>query len=188
MRAANPWLRPGTGAWLGVLLSACASADTEVGAWQKVGHTDWRSASGIVAAGPNGQEGYLVSNRQFRDFTLIVEVWIDKDTNSGIFVRCRHPADINPDDCYEINFWDDHPRQAFRTGSIVKRQSPLERVNTAGKWNRCRIDVRGNQITVTINAAVTARLEDVSLEQGYIALQYGGTGVVRFRDLQISED
>ena len=190
MRVASSGRRPRS-LMAGLILASlfgCATADSGLDSWQSVGDAQWQVREGTIEATVRGSGGYLVSDEQFRNFKLAVEFWIEDQTNSGIFVRCQDPANINPDDCYEINIWDNHPRQEFRTGSIVKRQAPLEHVDTLGRWNPCLIDVRGNEITVRINGVVTARLEDDSLQQGYIALQYGGTGLVRFRHLRLYDN
>jgi len=162
-----------------------SGAAVALDSWNRIGDTLWTVSASVAEAGPAEAIGFLVSNEQYDDVTISVEFWIEDDTNSGIFTRCRRPTTITPDDCYEVNIWDNHPQQEFRTGSIVMRQSPLAHVDTLGRWNQCRIDLRGNTITVTMNGVVTAQLDDDSLPRGYIALQYGGKGVVRFRDFRL---
>lgn len=175
-------------AWL---LTACAAQPPEHGTvqnlalWQQIGATAWTFADTSAAAGPGTDAGYLVSREQYRDFSLSVEFRIDNATNSGVFVRCNNKESISPVDCYEINIFDNHPNQDFRTGAIVTRQAPLAHVDTLGRWNHYDIDVRGDRIVATVNGVVTADLEDASLDEGYIALQYAGTGEVSFRNLRI---
>lgn len=172
----------------GLLLAACATGGVEFRTWQAVGDAEWHLGATGIEAGPAEATGYLVSIERYRDFTMTFEFRVDDGTNSGVFVRCRDPLRITPADCYEINIWDNHPRQEYRTGSIVMRQSPFAHVDTLGRWNTCRIDVRGSSISVSINDVATAELEDDSLGEGHIALQYGGIGVVRFRDVRLYTD
>ncbi len=184
------------GVMLCLLLSGCRAGDpatdpapdVALDKWRQTGAVRWVFSGPVVEAGPAEETGFLISNEPYREAVITVEFWIEDETNSGIFVRCAKPTTITPDDCYEINIWDNHPQQEFRTGSIVKRQSPLARIDTLGKWNACRIDLRGKTITVTMNGIVTARVEDAVLLDGYIALQYGGKGVVRFRNFRLSLD
>ena len=176
-----------SGCRAGVLAADPAGA-VALDKWRQIGAAPWVFSGPVAEAGPAEETGFLVSKVPYREAVITVEFWIEDETNSGIFVRCAKPTTITPDDCYEINIWDNHPQQEFRTGSIVKRQSPLASVDTLGKWNKCRIELRGNTITVIFNGIVTARLEDAVLPGGYVALQYGGKGVVRFRNFRLSVD
>lgn len=163
----------------------------DASAWREVGAPVWRFERDGVAAGPSAETGYIVSKAAFDDFRLTVEFRVEDDTNSGIFLRCTNPrelSDLNPVDCYEVNIWDNHPNQDFRTGSIVGLVTPSVRVDTLGQWNTYSIDVRGASVTVTLNGQQTARLSDERLASGYIALQYAGGGRLRFRNLEIELD
>ena len=156
--------------------------------WRELGSAAWRFDAGGVAAGPSGETGFLVSRAEYDDFRLTVEFRIDDETNSGVFLRCTNPravADVNPLDCYEVNIWDNHPNQDFRTGSIVSRVSPSTRVDSLGHWNTYEIDVRGPRIEVSLNGRQTAALTDRTLKSGVIALQYAGGGKLRFRNLEL---
>ena len=177
-------MRFAAGGLLCLPLFACV-ANLPLQEWQQTGDADWRFTGQGVEAGPAEATGYLVSRDQYRDFSLIVEFWIEDATNSGVFLRCSDTTIITPENCYEINIWDDHPQQDFRSGSVVKRRSPLARVDTLDKWNTVRIDLSGSRIKVTMNDIVTAHFEDESLTEGYVALQYAGKGVLKFRNLQL---
>lgn len=153
-----------------------------------MGDIAWRHDADGFEAGPSDGTGFLVSNETFADFRLSVEFWIADDTNSGIFVRCPQAsivADITPLSCYEINIWDNHPNQSFRTGSIVTRVEPAVRVDSVGHWNTYVIEMRGSTLSVTLNDQQTALLVDDSLLSGYLALQYAKGGLLRFRKLKI---
>ncbi len=156
--------------------------------WRTLGSHVWRFDDLGAEAGPDTAKGMLVTTVPYRDFHLSVEFWIEDGTNSGVFLRCQEPlefADINPEKCYEANIWDNHPNQDFRSGSIVRFGPPKSKVETLGRWNRYEIDVRGSQITVTLNGEETAAIDDSSLASGYIALQYAGEGLLRFRNVRI---
>ena len=176
-----------------LFLSACASdsplpEQTDVTDWQPIGAPVWHVDSELISAGPHDGSGFLVSNSEYGDFRLSIEFWVEDDTNSGVFVRCARPeelADINPDNCYEINIWDNHPVQDFRTGSIVKRVMPVAHVDTIGKWNRLVIVVEGQTISVVINDVLTAELANAERPSGVIALQYAGKQRLSFRNLLI---
>lgn len=172
-----------------VLLAGCVSgpepASVDTSAWTQVGDVDWRITDSSIAAGPAESFGFLVSPERYRDVVVSLEFRIDDGTNSGIFVRCRDAATITPIDCFELNIFDNHPNQDFRTGSVVTRQPPLAHVETLGRWNTMRVEVRRDLVTVTVNGIETARLEDGSLDEGHVALQYAGTGGLEFRNLRL---
>jgi hypothetical protein len=48
-----------------------------------------------------------------------------------------------------------------------------------------QIEAQGGQITVTVNEVMTARLENDSRVEDYIALQHAGKNVVELRNLRI---
>lgn len=176
-----------------VLLSACSAGGSvspvvevdNIASWSRVGEADWEFADDGVSAGPEDTVAYLVSTRRYDDFRLSVEFWIEDDTNSGVFVRCSDPAQIDPDTCYEVNIWDKHPNQRWRTGSIVTLAEPLAQVDSVGRWNRLQIEAIGDSIVAEFNGVTTAMLRSDRSLDGYIALQYGGGRKLRFRNLTI---
>lgn len=156
--------------------------------WRKYGASVWRYDTTGIEAGPDKGQGYLVSNEEYADVRLSIDFWIEGGTNSGIFLRCKDPADlteITPLNCYEINIWDEHPNQDFRTGSIVTIAKPEVHVDSVGKWNSYVIEMRGPSIKVTLNGQQTIDIEDGRLVSGFIALQYASEGMLRFRNLSI---
>jgi hypothetical protein len=151
-----------------------------------VGDVEWRVMAAEAEAGPDTGMGYLVSADVYGDFKLTVEFWVGADTNSGVFVRCAHADNFNPNDCYEINIWDEHPQQNYRTGSVVTLAAPTAHVDTVGQWNTVEIVLAGNLIVATFNGVETARLVDDRSASGYFALQFGGGEIVRFRNLRVA--
>lgn len=148
-------------------------------AFEQVGG-EWRSPS------TPGEPAMLVSMARYRNFILEIEFNPDVRVNSGVFVRCQDPADITANNCYEANIWDQHPRQEFRTGSIVMRFAPpLVHVATINKWNSMQIKAIDDLVEVRVNGVMTARLEDADLSEGYLALQWGGEGHIRFRNISL---
>ncbi len=153
--------------------------------WQVEGASEWSVVDqAIVASGSD--DGFLVSERDFGDFHLLVEFWVDATTNSGIFIRCRDRSRIHPETCYELNIWDEHPQQEARTGAIVKQfMPPMARVETVGKWNTLEVKASGAAIEVRINGVTTAVLDNANPTAGFIALQHWADGTVKFRKLEL---
>jgi hypothetical protein len=173
-----------------VTVAGCPDSNREdLSSWRQTGAPVWHFADGVAEAGPAEQHGFLVSRNAYDDFRLSVEFWIEDNTNSGVFIRCANPvelADLNPDDCYEVNIWDNHPNQEFRTGSIVKLASPDVQIDTLGRWNHFDIVAIGNLIEVTLNDVKVVSLVDDRAASGYLALQYAGKAKLRFRNLRVT--
>ena len=158
--------------------------DNDFRDWTSVGSAIWEFKNNELI-GREG-DGFLVSNSTYREFELSVDFWISEDTNSGIFILCQDRASINPESCYELNIWDNHPNQEARTGSIVGRvMPPLAEVTTEGRWNTYQVIIRDSTITVKVNDILTAKLKEKNLQAGFVALQKWGSGQVRFRNLKI---
>jgi hypothetical protein len=171
-------------------LSACATGSLlfngkDLAGWKVVGAADWRVEAGVLEASGEG-DGFLVSDEEFQDFRLTLEFWVDATTNSGVFIRCQDRANINPNTCFELNIWDQHPRQEARTGAIVyKVMPPLVQVNTVGKWNTYDVTAQGPKLVVRVNGAITAIMVRANPAAGFIALQHWAKGTVRFRHLRL---
>jgi hypothetical protein len=180
-----------TACLLGTAASA-AESTIKLEDWRQVGAPVWEFADGVATAGPlaDGQAdaSFLVSTSSYDNFRLRIEFWVDDDTNSGIMLRCgeiNELSDITPDRCYEVNIWDNHPNQDFRTGSIVTLAKPAAKVDTLGRWNRFDIIASGSTISVSLNGVQTAVLENDRSASGLIALQYAGKHGLKFRRLEI---
>ncbi len=163
-------------------------SSVDLSAWQKVGDDPWRMTDDGAAAGPAEAVGFLVSNDTYADFKLSIEYWIEDDTNSGIFIRCVDPQDIGSGNCYEINIWDSHPNQESRTGSVVTMLKPLAHVDALERWAKVEIVASGTRIRARFDGELTADLNNERSVSGVIALQYGGTGVLKFRNLVIESN
>jgi hypothetical protein len=130
--------------------------------WRSLDDAKWWVADGSILL-QSGEDGYLVSDAVFDQYRLSVEFWVDRQVNSGVFVHCSNPADISPLTCYEINIWDDHPRQEYRTGAIVTQVRPK----------------------AVLDDVEVSRLERPEKQAGHIALQRANGGEVRFRHISL---
>lgn len=167
-------------------LTAAEPTSLEPPHWETQGPVIWEQAdAGISASGGAPEPGYLVSHAAYGPLRLRLAFWIEPDTNSGVFIGCAPDAPISPNACYEINLWDEHPNQTWRTGSLVGLAPPLARVETLGRWNRLEILAEEKRLRVWINDTLTADRLTEAPREGHLALQFGGAGAVRFRDLAL---
>jgi len=148
------------------------------------GNAQWNFTNEMLEGICNNNEGFLMTKSPYDDFELLLEFFPDSTINSGVFVRCQD-FELSATDCHEMNIWDLHPNQEFRTGAIVTKSKPLAKVRTLNRWNTYRIQCLGQHIQVWINDTLTAKFEDVTLKKGSIGLQASGNGRIKFRNLEL---
>lgn len=168
--------------------------------WTPVGTATWQVANGALAANPSAQpqvtaadgkmvppSGFLQSDRPYSDFDLTAEFHSEKNTNSGIFIRCAAGQTISQTACYEVNISDNHATHP--TGSIVGMHTTLpNRTATAGRWSTMEISARGPHIVVRVDGKTVLDVKDAKFTSGAIALQAGGPngpGPIQFRNIRI---
>ncbi len=170
-----------------ICFSSCdqkeATLNENFDGWEILGGAKWEFDQSELVGTVVDSSGFVMTENKYSDFILELEFKPDTTINSGIFIRCKN-KNLSYTDCYEINIWDSHPNQDFRTGAIVNRATPLKYLETVGKWNSYKIEIQGDHIQAWINDILIADLIDNSLAEGYIALQAMGTGEVRFRNVK----
>lgn len=165
--------------------------------WDKVGDANWRIEDGAAVADKGN--GFLVTQKDYKNFSLRAEFWVGPDANSGIFVHCTNPKEIGSKNAYEINIWDDRPQKDYATGAIVDVAKVDPMPKTVGKWSVYEITVKDGVFTVAIDGKKTVDgAKDDKFPSGKIALQHGlglkqpdgsmnDKGVVKFRKVEIKE-
>lgn len=153
--------------------------------FNRVGPVNWVGTDGAIQANPTGTEsGFLMTKASYGDFMIKAELWVDEVANSGIFIRCANPVQINAQNCYEVNVFDKRPDPSYGTGAIVNvaKVDPMPRA--AGKWNTLEITAQGPHLVITFNGQKTVDIQDGKHAAGPFALQWGA-GVVKFRSVQV---
>ena len=153
-----------------------------------------------IQGNPNG---YMYTEKKYKDYTLELEWrWIEKGTNSGIFLMIAEPQQGNPfptaiecqlqagnagdfvmlsgSDLDEYVLPANGRRPAFP--GIKKRQDSNEK--PVGEWNQAKIEVKDGKITVYINGTLQNQGTN-KVKEGHIGLQSEG-GPIQFRNLKIS--
>ena len=153
--------------------------------WLKKGDASWNFSNNELIGKLNKGTGFIMTRKSYKDFVLELDFKPDSTINSGVFIRCKN-FEINAADCYEINIWDLHPNQEFRTGAIVTKASPISLVETINKWNTYKIKIERDHLEVWVNGVLTADIRDKALSEGFIGLQAQGMGEIRFRNVKIN--
>ena len=157
------------------------------GEWGEVGKANWTFKDGLLTADKlDGKDlAYLVSKTMYKDFQIRAEFWVDDEANSGIFLRCDQSDKIDAKISYEVNIFDKRPDPTYGTGAIVDTAKVDPMPKAGGRWNTYEITAQGPHLTIVLNGQKTADVQDSKhLNAGPIALQYG-SGVVKFRKVQI---
>jgi hypothetical protein len=152
-------------------------------AWTPVGAANWSVVDGAAQADKGS--GLLVSKASYGDFELRAEFWVDADANSGIFIRCSDPANVTPQNAYEVNIFDKRPDPTYGTGAIVDLAKVSPMPEAGGRWNVMEVTAKGPEFSVVFNGVRTVdKARDDKRARGPIALQRG-SGVVKFRKVAI---
>lgn len=152
--------------------------------WSPRGASDWEVVDGTLTPKAGSGGGFLCTQRDFSDFQLRADFWIDATANSGVFLRCPPIGDITTAAAYEVNIYDAHPK--WPTGSINDVGRCRRPTATVGRWNSYDLRAQGTHLVVRLNGRKVLDTHDSRASKGLIGLQtLDGRGVVRFRNLKI---
>ncbi|MDA8592617.1 DUF1080 domain-containing protein [Planctomycetota bacterium] len=151
--------------------------------WSNVGDARYevQGSTLIGRAGPQQQQSFLVSNREFGDYTMEVDVRIAVEGNSGIQIRSHvgkdgklrgYQAEIDPSPRSWSAGLFDEGRRAW-LDDLSDNKAAREAFDLDG-WNRYRIVCEGPRVRTWINGVAAADLLDGEDLTGSIAFQIHG--------------
>ncbi len=164
--------------------------------WKVHGTEKWFVENGelICESGPDKQYGYLVSDKDFKDFELTVEFKQESNGNSGVFFHCSiegtkisgWQAEVAP-----LNKSTGGIYESYGRGWLIKPEAAKEKFLKEGEWNTMIVKMQGNKVTTWLNGEQMVALEDnkIGAASGKVALQiHDGGGVkVRWKKVEIKE-
>jgi len=164
--------------------------------WKVHGTEKWFVEKGelICESGPDKQYGYLVSDREFKNFELTVEFKQESNGNSGVFFHCSiegtkisgWQAEVAPKDHSTGGIYESYGR-----GWLIKPESAKEKFLKEGEWNTMVVRMNGDEVTTWLNGQQMVQLKDekIGAATGKVALQiHDGGGVkVRWRKVTVKE-
>jgi len=151
--------------------------------WEPGDEIDWHVTEDGVIEASQGGPGLLLTTVPFSDYELRCDWWLEKDGNSGIFLRTLAAPQVVTADCYELNMCDSHPE--FKTASLVGRAQPVREVTGEEVWKTFHVRVEGPRITVNLDGQEVLDHTDTTPGlrlNGLIGLQKN-KGLVRFRNV-----
>ncbi len=151
--------------------------------WSNVGDARYevQGSTLIGRAGPQQQQSFLVSDREFGDYTMEVDVRIAVEGNSGIQIRSHvgedgklrgYQAEIDPSPRSWSAGLFDEGRRAW-LDDLSDNKAAREAFDLDG-WNRYRIVCEGPRVRTWINGVAAADLLDGEDLTGSIAFQIHG--------------
>ena len=168
----------------------------DLSGWKVHGTEKWFVENGelICESGPDKQYGYLVSDKDFKNFELKVEFKQESNGNSGVFFHCSidgtkisgWQAEVAP-----LNKSTGGVYESYGRGWLIKPDAAKEKFLKEGDWNTMVVRMEGNTVKTWLNGEQMIVLEDEKIGSavGKIALQiHDGGGVkVRWRKVEIKE-
>jgi len=161
----------------------------DLSGWKLVGRypADWHVEDGVYYT-PTASDS-IYTERKFLDFQLHVEFKVQKDGNSGVFLRGRK----------EVQIYDSHGKAKLddtECGAIFQKVAPSTNAcKPAGEWQTYDITIVGHKITVVLNGVTVIdgaevegvtgmQLDDEVGKPGHLMLQ-GDEAPVWFRNVWI---
>ncbi len=148
----------------------------------------WTVEDGNLVSPGHGPE--LISDRNFRDFKLHIELNCDPDSNSGVYLRGRYEVQVETDSVAEP--------PSHHTGGIYGFIAPTpELPRKPDVWQTLDITLIGRRVTVVQNGQTVIDNQEIpgitggalnsqEASPGPIYLQGSEKGHVRFRNIVIT--
>jgi len=166
--------------------------------WTKVGNESWTVEDGVIhGKGVSEKYGYLMTEKDYKDFWLSLRFKCEADGNSGVYFHTRFKpgtVDVSSGMQFEIDRTPNH-----HTGGLygddrqwIAWPSPeFEYVMRPTDWNDMLLKVEGNHMICILNGVVVLDFTDPKPKSfdGGIALQLhsGGQGDMRFKDIAVRD-
>ena len=167
----------------------------DLSGWTVYGTEKWYVEEGLLVceSGPDEQDGYLATDKHYKDFTLTLEFKQEADGNSGVFIRSTV-------DGTKVSGWQvevappGHSTggvyESYGRGWLIKPDPEKDKALKMGEWNEMKIRVYGDKLTSWLNGVemVTIRDKKIGAGEGSIALQiHDGGGIkVNWRNIKIA--
>ena len=168
------------------------------------GHAKYEVVDGaIVGTTVFGEpNSFLATEKDYGDFILEFDFFLEQDMNSGVQFRSESKADYKNGRVHGYQFEIDPSPRAWSGGIYDEARREwlytMEYNSSAKKqlqlktWNNCRIECIGNSIRTFINGKAAANLVDNLTPKGFIALQVHAVGKpaetgkkIRWRNIRI---
>lgn len=174
----------------------------DLSGWRSYGKERWVAEDGTILCESAARKyGYLMTQKDYRDFVLRLRFKGEAPGNSGVFLH-SHITGESPSTGPDIEGMQvevdptpgNHTGGLYESGGrawVVQPTPAGERALKQGEWNELEIAVEGRHIVTRLNGVQIVDFWDVSPRflDGEIGLQiHTGGGVrVRWKDIELQE-
>ncbi len=175
-----------------LLLSNCAFSQQWVSLFNGKNINGWKQLGGqaiykvedgcivgyTVKGTPNS---FLVTEKEYGDFVLEFDVYLEEEMNSGVQFRSLSKPDYKDGRVHGYQFEIDPSARAWTGGiydearrdwlTFPELNAEAKAAFKIGKWNKMRIEAVGNQMRTFVNSTPVSYLIDDMTDKGFIALQ-----------------
>lgn len=157
------------------------------------GVKSWSAQNGmLVNSIPQGKHGTdLVTDKQYRDFTVRYEYMVPEGSNSGFYLRGRHEIQVLGE---PVNA----KPEKIGDNAIYNYAAPVAKASKQpGEWNTVEATIKGDTVTVIVNGITvhenlkvdraTGSELDGNLDQPGSFFVQGDHGNVAFRHMRVKE-
>jgi hypothetical protein len=158
-----------------------------VRAWDDVSKTGptgavWRVEGGLLR-GSDPRGTWLMSEKEYGDFTLEFEFKLGERGNSGCALRAPMRGDPAFDGM-ELQMADvrynPEAKDSELTGGLYRAVAPTRQVYRPTEWNRYQITLKGERLKVVLNGET---IQDINLgEQNQTVKRHNGTDAPAIKD------
>jgi hypothetical protein len=166
----------------------------DLSGWTAHGTEKWYVENGelVCESGPDKQYGYLSTNKNYKNFVLVVKFKLEANGNSGVFIRSGiegtkisgWQVEVAPPDLHTGGIYESYGR-----GWLIQPKPEDEKNLSADGWNEMKIKAVNNEVTTWLNGKQMVNITDekIGAGVGFIALQiHDGGGIkVRWKDIRI---
>jgi len=185
-----------------VLVMSCAADGTDLlngkdlTGWTVYGTEKWYVEDGVLVSesGPDGEYGYLGTEKNYKNFELTAKFKQDQDGNSGIFFRSNFEGtkvsgwqvEVAPpgDDTGGVY-------ESYGRGWLIKPDPEKDKNLKFGEWNDIKIRVVDDHVTTWLNGVemIDYTDEKIGEGEGQLALQIhsGGGLKISWKDIKVKE-
>ncbi len=126
--------------------------------------TEWTVKDGVLRSDKR-RGTWIVSDKEYGNFVLEFEIKLGELGNSGVALRAPMRGDPAFDGM-ELQFADyrynTSAKDSELTGGIYRAIAPTKQVYKPAEWNKCRVELNGDHLKVTLNGEV---IQDVDLNR-----------------------
>lgn len=146
----------------------------------------------VCESGPDKKYGYLSTVQPYKNFILTLKFKQEANGNSGVFFRSGiegtkisgWQVEVAPSGLHTGGVYESYGR-----GWLIQPKPEDEKLLKAGKWNKMKIQVVGDEVTTWLNGHQMIYLKDekIGKGEGFLALQiHDGGGIkVRWKEIRI---